>query len=73
MADPTTTRAAAAPAEAGAAALAAARRRRRRYSLLTRHDKLVLGLMVGVPLALDLLLIWMPTLASVFLFHLSLL
>ena len=38
---------------------------RRRYSLLTRHDKLILALMVGVPLAFDLALIWGPTLASV--------
>jgi multiple sugar transport system permease protein len=43
------------------------RRRRRRYSPLNRHDKLILTLMVGVPLALDLLLIWLPTLASVLL------
>jgi ABC-type sugar transport system permease subunit len=39
--------------------------RKRRYSLLTRHDKLLLLLMVGVPLALDVVLIWGPTLASV--------
>jgi multiple sugar transport system permease protein len=32
---------------------------------LTRRDKLLIGLMVGVPLTLDLLLIWGPTLASV--------
>jgi len=43
----------------------AAVRRRRRYSLLTRRDKVLLALMVGVPLTLDLLLIWGPTLASV--------
>ena len=42
-----------------------AKPRRRRYSLLTRRDKLLIGLMVGVPLTLDLLLIWGPTLASV--------
>ena len=42
----------------------ARRRIRRRYSLLTRTDKLVLGLMVGIPLAFDLALIWGPTLAS---------
>jgi multiple sugar transport system permease protein/raffinose/stachyose/melibiose transport system permease protein len=40
-------------------------RRRRRYSLLTRRDKLVLGLMVGIPLTLDLVFIWGPTLASI--------
>lgn len=39
-------------------------RRRRRYSLLTRRDKLVLGLMVGIPLIFDLALIWGPTVAS---------
>ena len=37
---------------------------RRRYSLLTRTDKLVLGLMVGIPLVFDLVLIWGPTVAS---------
>ena len=42
-----------------------ATRRKRRYSLLTRHDKLLLVLMVGLPLILDLALIWGPTLASV--------
>jgi multiple sugar transport system permease protein len=39
-------------------------RRRRRYSLLTRRDKLVLALMVGIPLVFDLALIWGPTVAS---------
>jgi multiple sugar transport system permease protein len=43
------------------------RRRRRRYSPLNRHDKLILALMVGVPLALDVVLVWLPTLASVLL------
>jgi ABC-type sugar transport system permease subunit len=47
----------------GAAALG--RRARRRYSLLTRRDKLVLSLMVGVPLFFDLALIWGPTVVSV--------
>ncbi|MHB8611414.1 MAG: carbohydrate ABC transporter permease [Candidatus Dormibacteraceae bacterium] len=40
-------------------------RRRRHYSLLTRRDKVLMTLMVGVPLALDLALIWGPTLTSV--------
>ncbi|HEY6570216.1 MAG TPA: sugar ABC transporter permease [Candidatus Limnocylindrales bacterium] len=40
---------------------------RRRYSLLTGRDKLVLGLMVGIPLALDLIFIWGPTIVSFFL------
>jgi len=48
--------------EAGALA---ATRRRRRYTLLTRRDKILIAVMVGVPLTLDLLLIWGPTLASV--------
>jgi multiple sugar transport system permease protein len=43
------------------------RGRRGRYSRLTRLDRLLLVLMVGIPLALDLLLIWGPTLASVLL------
>ncbi len=42
-------------------------RARRRYSLLTRRDKLVLGIMVGVPLFFDLALIWGPTVVSVIL------
>jgi len=65
-----------APAETGAAAGASAvpapesqakGRVRRRYSLLTRSDKIVLGLMVGIPLILDLVFIWGPTIVSIFL------
>ena len=40
---------------------------RRRYSLLTRRDKLTLAVMVGVPLFLDLALIWGPAIASILL------
>jgi ABC-type sugar transport system permease subunit len=61
----TTTSRAPARATAPEAGALVATRRRRRYSLLTRHDKLLIALMVGVPLTLDLLLIWGPTLASV--------
>lgn len=39
--------------------------RRRRYSLLTGQDKLVLGLMVGIPTILFLALIWLPTIISI--------
>ena len=39
--------------------------RRRSYSLLTRQDKVVLGLMVGVPTVLFLALIWLPTIISI--------
>ena len=38
---------------------------RRRYSLLTGRDKLVLGLMVGIPLVFDLILIWAPTVVTI--------
>jgi multiple sugar transport system permease protein len=41
------------------------RRVRRRWSLLTRRDKLILGLMVGIPLVFDLILIWSPTVVTV--------
>ncbi len=65
MAETTTTGAAPAAAGQKAGAGVLVSRRRRRFSLLTRHDKLILGLMVGIPLAFDLALIWGPTLASV--------
>jgi len=40
-------------------------RRRRRSITLTRRDKLVATLLVGVPLLLDLAFVWFPALASV--------
>ena len=40
-------------------------RRRRRYSLLSRRDKLTLGLMVGVPTFIHVLFVWVPTIASI--------
>ncbi len=49
------------------AGVVVAPRRRRKFSLLTRRDKFVLALMIGVPLFLDLVLIWGPTIASVLL------
>ena len=36
-----------------------------RYHVLTRYDRRVLALMVGIPLLLDLVYIWYPTLSSV--------
>ncbi|MDQ6772484.1 MAG: sugar ABC transporter permease [Candidatus Dormibacteraeota bacterium] len=39
--------------------------RGRRFSLLSRRDAIVLGLMVGIPALLDLVMIWGPTLASI--------
>jgi multiple sugar transport system permease protein len=51
----------------GVGAIAVAERPRRRYSLLTRRDKVILAIMVGVPLFFDLTLIWGPTIVSFFL------
>ena len=45
---------------------AAAIRGRKRYSVLTGVDKWQLIVMVGIPVALDLILIWAPTVASIF-------
>ena len=41
--------------------------RRRRYSILTRRDRLVLAVMVGIPAVLDIVFVWLPALASVLL------
>ena len=43
------------------------RRRRRRTRQLTRRDKIVAVLFVGIPLLLDLAFVWLPALGSVFL------
>jgi multiple sugar transport system permease protein len=43
----------------------AAPRRRRRLSLLTRRDKLFLGLALGIPAFAHIFLVWIPTIASV--------
>ncbi len=51
----------------GAGASSIAGRVRGRYSLLTRRDKLVLALMVGIPLFFDLALVWGPAVVSIFL------
>jgi multiple sugar transport system permease protein len=42
-------------------------RRRRRFSLLSRRDKIVLAIMVGVPAFIHIFLVWVPTIASVLL------
>jgi multiple sugar transport system permease protein len=39
---------------------------RGRYHVLTRYDRRVLMLMVGIPLLLDVVLIWWPTLTSIY-------
>jgi multiple sugar transport system permease protein len=46
---------------------AGAPRRRRRYSLLTRQDKIVLGLAVGIPAFIHIFLVWVPTISSIIL------
>src|SRR5436190_23201066 len=46
-------------------AVAIPRRRRSRYTLLTRRDKAVMALMVGIPTFLCISLIWLPTVASI--------
>ena len=46
---------------------AGAPRRRRRYSLLTRQDKIVLGLAVGIPAFIHISLVWVPTISSIIL------
>jgi multiple sugar transport system permease protein len=66
MADRATSLAPARTAKAPAAGALVARGRRRRYSLLTRRDKILLFLMVGIPLTFDIAIIWGPTLASIF-------
>lgn len=47
------------------AGAAGAVRPRRRYSLLTRRDKLTLALLVGIPAAVHIFFVWLPTLASI--------
>src|SRR5438105_15747793 len=38
---------------------------RGRLSLLTRQDKIVLALMLGIPTFVHLMLVWMPAIASI--------
>lgn len=60
-----------AQAAAGASTSSSARetrgRKRRRLRTLSRRDKLVIGVMAGLPLVLDIAFIWFPTLESVLL------
>ncbi len=50
------------PPPGGAAVVPA--RKSRRYSILTRRDRITLGLMVGIPTFLCLFFIWFPTVLS---------
>ncbi len=54
-------------ASPAAGAVVAPRRRRGRYSLLSRRDKLLLTVMVGIPTFIHVFLIWLPMIASVIL------
>jgi ABC-type sugar transport system permease subunit len=54
-----------APAATAGAGVPASGRRRRHYSVLTRRDKLLIALMVGVPLFIFVVLIWAMALVSV--------
>jgi multiple sugar transport system permease protein len=49
------------------ATAAGAPRRRRRLSLLTRQDKIVLAILIGIPAAIHIFLVWVPTISSVLL------
>jgi multiple sugar transport system permease protein len=40
-------------------------RPRRRFSLLTRQDKIVLAILIGIPAFIHIFLVWVPTIASV--------
>ncbi len=51
--------------DAGEAAAPRALPRKRRHSTLTRSDKWWLGVMVGVPAALHILLVWVPAVLTV--------
>ncbi|MCU1656505.1 MAG: acbF [Pseudonocardiales bacterium] len=46
---------------------ATSRRRRRRVRTLTRRDRIVVALLLGIPLLLDLAFVWFPALATVLL------
>ncbi|HEU4672594.1 MAG TPA: sugar ABC transporter permease [Candidatus Limnocylindrales bacterium] len=65
MADRVTDVAPALPDQSGRTGATVIGRARRRYSVLTAGDKVVLGLMIGIPLFFDLALIWGPTIASI--------
>ncbi|MDQ2942599.1 MAG: sugar ABC transporter permease [Candidatus Dormibacteraeota bacterium] len=67
MAKPASASTTPAPTEAAGAGALVATARRRRFSVLSRVDRRLMVLMVGVPLTLDLILVWGPTLASVLL------
>jgi multiple sugar transport system permease protein len=51
----------------GASTTAPRGRRRRRYSVLTRRDRITIGLMVGIPAFIHIFLIWVPAIGSVIL------
>ncbi len=66
MPDPQVLGSAPAPGPTGAGVVTSGGRKGR-YSILTRRDKIALGLMVGIPTALTTFFIWLPTFASILL------
>jgi multiple sugar transport system permease protein len=52
---------------AGAAGAAPVSRARRRYSLLSRRDKVLLAVMLGIPAFVHILFVWVPTIGSILL------
>ena len=53
------------PLDSGGASASVGARRRRRFSILTRRDKLTIGLMVGIPAFIHIFLIWVPAIGSI--------
>ena len=41
------------------------KRKKKRFSLLTRRDLIVLGLLLGVPAAIHIFFVWVPALLSI--------
>ncbi len=56
-----------APSDTSIATGKTGNRRRRKVQRLTRRDKLVLGIMVAIPVTVEALLVWIPTVLSVLL------
>ena len=66
MPDPQVLSLAPAPAPTGAGVVVSGPpKKKRRYSILTRRDKIVLLIIVGIPVVLDIVFIWGPTVASI--------
>jgi multiple sugar transport system permease protein len=58
---------ASAPPDPTGGAVAQPPRRRRKFSVLTRRDRVMMALMVGIPTVLFISFVWLPAIASFFL------